>query len=333
MRHLVFLLMTAVLFVHCKEITTTTRVHADGSCDRTVVVQSSSKNPSGSAFPIPRDSSWSITVTPDSTDSSRYAYTARKSFKTVEALNEKESPLQVQRQVSLQRRFRWFSTDLTYHEQYKAYSPFHLIPISNYLSDAELKEWQAAPDSIKTFDKKMDAWVMDNLLEIFYRKLYRAADSLQQKDVVQALPLHKTALLKALQDNDQETDGKAVIKTCEQVLGVQSLSALQASADSILAGLNPIIEFTGEVESNEYTNVVIMPGVVIAGNAATLLGREARWTLKAKQFYLQDYHMWVTSRVQHRWALVVTIGLALILAAALILPPALRYWHSLQRRT
>ena len=333
MRHFVFLLMMAVLFVHCKEITTTTRVHADGSCDRTVVVQSSSKNPSGSAFPIPRDSSWSITVIPDSTGSSRYAYTARKSFKTVEALNEKELPLQVHRQVSLQRRFRWFSTDLTYRERYKAYSPFHLIPISRYLSDAELKEWQEAPDSIKTFDKKMDDWVMDNLLEMFYRKLYRAADSLQRKDVVQALPLHKTALLKALQDNDQETDGNAVIKTCEQVLGVQSLSSLQATADSILAELNPIIEFAGEVESNAYTNVVIMPGTLIAGNSATLQGCEARWTVKARQFYLQDYNMWVTSRVQNRWALTVTIGLALILAAGLILPPALRYWHSLQRRT
>ena len=93
MRHFVFLLMMAVLFVHCKEITTTTRVHADGSCDRTVVVQSSSKNPSGSAFPIPRDSSWSITVLPDSTRISRYVYTARKYFKTIASHNEKEIPL------------------------------------------------------------------------------------------------------------------------------------------------------------------------------------------------------------------------------------------------
>jgi hypothetical protein len=334
MKKRALLILLPALFMQCKEITTTTRVHADGSCDRTVVVNSSSQDPSDSAFPVPGDRSWSISVEKDKKDSSHYIYTATKSFKQVEELNNKESDRKVQRHVSLQRRFRWFSTDLTYNEWYRAYSPYHLVPVSNYLSDSQIKEWLEAPDSVKTFDKQLDEWAMANLLELCYQKLYRAADSLQRTDVVQAMPRHKTALLQALHDDeDQESTAESIIRLCEKVLGVASMAQFKAPVDSILASLNPIIEFTGDVENSDYGNAVIMPGVVIATNANQLEGSEARWTFKAKRFFLQDYHMWVTSRVQNRWAVAVTVVLALLLFAGLVLPTAYRLWAGRNQRT
>jgi hypothetical protein len=141
------------------------------------------------------------------------------------------------------------------------------------------------------------------------------------------MPRHKTALLQALHDDDEkESNSESVIRICERVLGVASMAQFKAPVDSILAGLNPILEFTSDVESNDYRNEVVMPGVVIATNANKLEGSEARWTIKARQFFLQDYHMWVTSRVKNRWAYIVTVVFGLFLFVGLVLPKAYRLW-------
>ena len=73
----------------------------------------------------------------------------------------------------------------------------------------------------------------------------------------------------------------------------------------------------GERADAEYTNAVVMPGLILDTNAGEVKGTTVTWKFSADQFCLRDYDMWVESRVMNVWAVVLTGVLVLGLVGVL----------------
>ena len=69
---------------------------------------------------------------------------------------------------------------------------------------------------------------------------------------------------------------------------------------------------------NDYTNEVIMPGLILDTNAKDVEGNSVQWKFDYNRFLWEDYTMWVESRVVNRWAMILTGILCMILVAGLI---------------
>jgi hypothetical protein len=68
----------------------------------------------------------------------------------------------------------------------------------------------------------------------------------------------------------------------------------------------------------DYTNTVVMPGIVLDTNADEVKGTTVSWRFSANQFMLGDYTMWVESRVMNTWAVILTGITALGLTGVLV---------------
>ena len=71
----IFITIMLIWITGCKEITTTTTIHPDGSCDRIVEVEGDSSDVVDySYFPVPKGDSWTVTQKRDLESDSDYKY-------------------------------------------------------------------------------------------------------------------------------------------------------------------------------------------------------------------------------------------------------------------
>jgi len=317
-----------LLLTQCREITTTTKIDRDGSCERTIEVAYKDDDLAKSAFPIPMDSTWKSERFRDRKDSSRTVYRAQKRFESFQDLTREyaakpDSLLRVHLDLQLQKKFRWFYTFFEYREVYKAYNPFHYAPISDYMTPEEWQRYVSEKDTTG-LKKKYDDWSERSLMEEIFQPMKSAAKALNIPGLPDTLlERKKQALFTAFKVSDAEPKTDEVLRVCEQVLG-KPVWQLRAAVDRALIDLNKKMEYASDVESNSYVNKVMMPGLLISSNAPQLQGNTAMWEIHEKEFCINDFIMQAESRVVNLWAVAVTALAALVSLAAW----AVMFWRS-----
>jgi len=305
----------------CREIVTTTVIHQDGSCVRTVRVTSSSQEMSSSAFPVPTDSSWEITTTKSRSDSSRFVYTATKSFTNVEDLAAEYLPkdssrLHLDIQITLQKNFQWFFTYFTYTESYKKTFPFNKVPISSYITPEELDAYLNNQDSTGLKDK-ISEYETRSIYEEFYQGLLGAIKTHPAPGIDSLLVIRKKEQLYQTLLNSEDADSSnefadTFIPQTAQVLGASLPQFVRDTLRTITKHIETKLDFFGDINANSYHNILVMPGTVLRANADSTSGDTITWNLDGKEFSYQDYSMWAESRVTN-WGTVIIAALIVML--------------------
>ncbi|HJX71954.1 MAG TPA: hypothetical protein VJ346_08380 [Bacteroidales bacterium] len=151
------ILKTGILFTmlmlmnSCLEYEITTQVYPDGRIERYFKVHGDyDMILESSSIRLPDDSTWEIKTWWELADNSKskpdsnYVFTARKIFKNEKELNKelKNAPdiyNQINIQVDVKRKFRWFFTFIKYKEIYQKYFPYNYFPSKDFLTDEEVR--------------------------------------------------------------------------------------------------------------------------------------------------------------------------------------------------
>jgi hypothetical protein len=313
-----FVLAALLIFVmSCREISVTTKVFPNGSCERIVAVKGDSSGIADAYFPIPHDSSWKIVGTRTGQDH-KYLYSATKTFRTVRDLNQEfqapaDSVLQVNCVVDLQKRFRWFYTFIKYQETYKAYNPFKLVPLSDYFTPDEIQRHLAGVDTTEVEKKKGDKWQESAIFEEYYQALLNGAKSLNDPALTPGIiASHKDSLIAAFVDSviGDNSSADRALRAAERVLHTKTVWQLTKPFEKVAHKM----DFVQDMMTDSYTNTVVMPGLITDTNAEKIEGSQVSWNTDGDHFYLSDFEMWVESRVVNKWAIVMT-GVVLVLFA------------------
>jgi hypothetical protein len=307
----------------CLEIKVKTTVHPDGSCERVETVTAGAPELPEAAFPLPTDSSWETGWTKHDNKENDYLYTAAKRFESPEALAREFSHItadSTKLRISpvIEKRFRWFFTYLTYKETYHVFCPFTLVPASRVLSEGEIRRISAGEEN-DTLKKKLDEWRWRNMYEGFHRALLEGARRLDDPTLSpDSIARRKEELLQVLQ---RDTTTKDDLDRTLVLIGhfFRSNAVLRLRPELRVAWDEAEDMMKREQSANgDYTNTVIMPGMVLDTNADEVKGTTVSWKFSADQFLLRDYPMWVESRVMNIWAVILTGIVAIGLTSVLV---------------
>ena len=118
--------------------------------------------------------------------------------------------------------------------------------------------------------------------------------------------------------NDEDWEVIKVLQIFEKSLQNPSVWKLKPKMTGVVDELNRKQDLVFETHFTDLTNSVIMPGLIIATNAETIEGNRVTWDIAGRYFLWRDYEMWVESRVVNVWAIWVSIGLVLFIAALMV---------------
>ncbi len=325
--------------------------------DSADIFDGSLKIPADSSWNI--STKWESVVKNDSSVERKYVYTARKHFANVRALNKEiytDSSYidKVNIRAAFEKRFRWFYTFITYRETYLMYFPFREIPVNNYLSDLELGVLMDSDEKNYVFDPvkndfvrvdeknmipkltkqdsaemkkreneisdKFDKWQAASIIEDYFRILLTtvnndttsitSSDSLKwAKDSLTNVFFHSNL---NVQTSEELTD------ILSRITHNSHITQLYDQHKSNFNGFDYKLKYT-DFFSDDYTNEVIMPGLLINTNAKTVEGNKVTWEFDALRFYATNFEMIAESRIVNRWAIVVSGIVAAVLFVLLIL--------------
>lgn len=312
----------------CLEVGVKTTVNADGSSERAVHVTRDKQELPEAAFPLPADSSWSVTWRPAGEKKQGFEFTAVKRFATPEDLaaeyaSRPDTALFGLR-VSLERRFEWFYTYLHYRETYSIRNPFRQLPLESYLTAAEAEKVRSGMQLDDSLGRKLGDWVELSALEEFLHDLAAAATLQGLTDVAGGLEARRDDIRALVRDNELKgvEDG---MQRLSGLLGMPAVMELLPAARESWKRIEVTMERL-QTADGTYRNSVTMPGLILETNSASVEGATASWEVDAKRLIAGEYSMSATSRVVNVWAFVVTAVLGLGLLATIIL-------RALRRRT
>ncbi len=324
-------LSVIIFFTGCDEVETTTKVHKDGSCTRSVVLDSSDVEKS--PYPLPVSAGWDIQYT--KSENNHVMYNASRHFKSIEALaHDLEKSAGNGSKISimpkLEKRFRWFYTYYRYSEDYNNISSRFLITKEEYFTPEEIKLLSNSSDSTKTdkkLDDKFDEWITSNFFESFYRQLRQVVEDLGDPDFSPGLleskkealyqVFYKDELISLDDEQTTLTDKDMVILS--ETLGTRVVYQIRNELDHIIAGLMRELEWLAAVQLTDFNQIVVMPGLIIDTNAKTIEGSKLTWDVDNSVLFFSDYQMWVESRVVNRGVIVGTLLFVLLLGTMLII--------------
>ena len=305
----------------CREsYTVVTSLLADGSCDRVVTVTSDSGKVPDVAFPLPNDSSWEISWKAPAQKREKYVFTARKHFAHFDSLQQEYARMgdtnKIRITVTVERKFRWFYTYFTYNEKYAAFNPFRFLPLSQFMTEDEIRRYLAG-EKIDSLKKKREAWEERNMFEEYYRGLVEAARTLNDPSLPLSLIESKKEDLFTELTSSKSDD---VAKETAAVLGAPVVQTLSKELKALVDGIMHKFEIASRADG-DYVSTVVMPGTILETNAEEVKGNSAVWRFAGEHLGIADVEMRVESRSVNIWALLVT---GLVVVVLIVLPVALR---------
>jgi hypothetical protein len=375
-RFLVSIMLFVALATGCKEYlkyTITTRIRPNGSIERTLLIEGGDStllkgdysSVMKGSLPVPHDTTWDITTgrdirsAPDTTLDTIYYYKAVKVFHDDDALNRelnRDTLMEnnVTRQVKVEKRFRWFNTFYRYAETYKQIFPFVRIPVTDYLSEVELKLYHANDDEIyyspetnelllgkdtlkrnalsktdsinmkkirDSIEKKYEEWLFASIFEDFFEVIKEALD---KSGTMKPEDTEKTresfyALYKTNPDSifDYDSCDFPMLRLASTFYKVDTGILHQANRKNLDAFNAKLLIFLGSDVGESFTNLAIMPGVIISSNSTKINGNTASWEFDSDEFNERDYTLLVESKKANKGPVIVTGALVLMLLLGL----------------
>jgi hypothetical protein len=310
----IFLLFS---FISCKEYKITTTINEDGSILREVVFIGDSSYIFSSPFPIPLDTTWSISKVKERTDKS--IYSALKLFNNSEELNQfysEQDSTMIRIEIQTEKRFRWFYTYHRYKEVYYNFNSFKSKPIESYLTDEELENYMIGLVDEKLNDK-IESWKEEMLFEEFYRRVRKIVIARN----IAELPLSlfdskKEEMHEGLLSSDSTDE---IILKLKDILETDKVELIREDIEKIIDSVENKVELMMSA-GGKYTNIVNLPGLLLETNANYIEGNIVKWEFDADRFIVTDLEMYAESRTVNNWAFIVTIAGAVIILMIILYP-------------
>lgn len=333
-----FLLL--LLLEGCLDITTTTRLHLDGSLTRSVFLEGDLSDIQLGSRLLAIDSTWAKVT--DTTASGNQRVTATREFKSSEEATRALSGIPTKKigiALNVEKRFRWFTTTYRYEETWRKLNPFDRVPMSNYLSKREIEMFLAAKsgkDSTdtpgdqlakKAAEERANEWTRRNAFEEYFNRILDGAKAVNDPslpvDTIRAAKDRIYKRISELMDSDKMKNDDSVCQVFAAELANPNIKrAFQASAGA-LAQIKETMEFLLESGRPRYSVSAVVPGLITSTNAQTIEGNKVSWRDFGETFvYFADYTMWVESTVANWWAIVgtgvVIVGIGVVMVIGLV---------------
>lgn len=332
------IIMLLLAFSACREITVTTKVNPDGTFTRIITVTGKdSSEVAKPDLPFPIDETWARLSSQDTIDSTIYIVTYTKTFRNSSELNQEiasdtGSYRKLEREVSVNRRFGFFYSYLTFREVYKSINPFTSLDYREYLTEEDIHLYSGvkipvtAADSVRQneFQEKAEAFLLasataevESILQNGIKKLNNPL--LNPGDIL----IYHDSLYNKMEDwNFKEADD--FIDCYSEWSGNEAFSLLHDLEPPLfedfvkkIAVLDTIALIAG------YTEVVEMPGLITSTNSTMLNGNQVRWEFQVMSVMISDFEMHAESRVINYWAFILT-GIVLLALVVLLVIKAVR---------
>lgn len=333
-----FLGILIFLMVSCEDFTVTTEIFPDGSCEREFVVFSESRFIFDGPFIIPKNDSWETKEERDTDDKKKIKYTAKKKYATVAELNENLQTLQtkpyyIQTPIRLEKRHHWFFTYFTYIEVYQDLFPFKSIPISSvfapedlsilmdFIRNEEEAEENYPAETLENMENKFMDFLIRAVYEDFFNLLLREAKRPENKEFnVERIIQDKDQILQIFLKNLDEIEENSdhILKIFENYYQDVSIWKLKEQNEAAFKEFDYKLNIIDEMIGDKFLNKVKMPGLITSTNALSIEGSTAIWEFEADSFFLQDFDMFVESRMVNWLAAGITIGMFIAFLFSLI---------------
>ncbi len=172
------IILTAVIFLlllfgACREVTVTTKVNPDGTFTRIITVTGDSADVFSADLPFPVDETWARAFSKDTADSAKYMQTYTKSYRNSDELNteiksDTGSYKNMERNVSVIKKFRFFFSYLTFKEVYKSANPFTSLDYREYLTEEDIQWYTGLKVPVTPADSARRNEAEDSVALFFY---------------------------------------------------------------------------------------------------------------------------------------------------------------------
>jgi hypothetical protein len=343
---IIILIVMILLTMGCEDTTTTTEVFPDGSCKRIVVVKSNTDEIFNDAFPVPKDPFWTVKEKWKKTgrkkiiSAKEYTYTAEKVFSDVSDLNREFSlpdkegdSAKIDIRVKLEKHFDGFFITFHYREIYRQFFPFKGVPLSEYFTPYELKilkfhignakksEEIHLGGTLEELEDKFEAWMARSLFEEFYRNMVEAAERFKDPHLTPGfIASHKEELFAVISDDESGLFDRSpvvprILKEFGEILQYPGLIKLREFNKQGFDRFEEKWQSFDGLIGDEYTNIVIMPGLITDTNSQRITGNKVEWEFNGLEFLFGDHEMWVKSRMVNWWM----VGIAILVVFLAVL--------------
>lgn len=333
------LVLLSVMSCDEPETVVTDIVHTDGSVTRKIEMRNNEDKFKVSDLQVPFDSTWVIRDSIEISDKgdTTWVKRAEKTFVNVAELNltyknDSGANREVSRSAHFSRKFRWFNTEFRFSEKIDKTMEFG-YPVSDFLDSEELHFYYApdkfqeeklhSADSLRykalkdSINKKTDRWAMKNLIDEWVGEF---ALLMHGKDTgilsADSLRLHENEFVRLAEANEDKLDSlwtNGII--LRELIGDENANKYKTEADSAIdiAADKLWINFKG------YSVKMIMPGKLTGTNGYIDSSKVLVWPVKSDFFMTEPYEMWAESKIQNRWAWIVSgVFLLFVITGVLI---------------
>ncbi len=324
-----FMAFAASLMMSCTNpMTFETKVHEDGSLDKTVVLEKTdSARIQNNIFSINEQAGWSVNIQelpPDKTEDKRkkeFKIQFQKHFSNVEEMNkvlDKPSDAQFQINSKFEKKFRWFYTYIRYSETFRPVNRFKMVLPGDYFNREDNAFLDRLPAEGKAISKA-DSLYLQLLNEKISDHFAAMGIFTEQYSIMEEV-IKRNGLgnnwLDTLQKNQEFIYNHIDKMKGDPHFGEKIADSLKiplhkpkSSRDfaDLSANLNNRIDFMSFARDGKYQNVIDMPWKVVGSNADSVSGTKLYWHPLVTKFIYRDYEMFAESRKLNLWACLLSV--------------------------
>jgi hypothetical protein len=333
--HNIFLgiiILAMLVLSACREVTITTKVNSDGSFTRIMTVTGDSADVFNTDLPFPVDGTWSAVSSKDTADSTKYMRIYTKSFRNIaefnaELKNTTGDYKNLDREVSITKKFRFFFSYLTFREVYKCVNPFRMLDYHDYLTEDDIRLYTGTMTPATAADSTVKDKALDKAMNFLIESATFEAETIVKNGIKQLgnpalnsidLSMYHDSINYLITKSDQD-------KTPDIIDSYQRWSGNEAF--SLLHGIKPPLfdDFQKKIavmdtilKAEGYTEDVEMPGLITGTNSTMLKGNHVSWDFQVVNIMVNDFEMYAESRVINYWAFVLAGLVMLALVVVLV---------------
>ena len=326
------LIIAAVIFGGCREISVETIINSDGSFTRVITISGDSSDVIKKNLPYPIDDSWTSSFEKDSTESDKFIQKYTKNFENDIQLNKEiENDTswwkRIKRSIDISKNSGFFYSYITYNETIDAANPFINVDYKDYLSTSDML-WltgkRLALNSADSVLLKNAEDKAENYLKVAYTD--EIIELLKEGIIEIGNPSIKVDLVEQFRDSiETKVDSWSYDSLSEfvdyfsKLTGEEEIKKINQLKASEIKKFDLGIELLYKVfEMEDYTVVVVAPGLLTNTNSPSIVGNHVKWQVGTMSFLFEDYTMMVESRVVNYWRFVLTGVILVILAIVLL---------------
>jgi hypothetical protein len=332
------ILMLLLVFSACREVTVTTKVNPDGTFTRIITVTGDSSDVFKTNLPFPIDETWAQMSSKDTSDSTKYIMTYTRTYRNSNELNKEiksdtGSYRNLERNISVTKKFRFFFSYLTFKEVYKSINPFTNLDYHEYLSEEDIRWYSGLKIPVTPVDSILKKDAEDKVLAFLAASATSEVESIIRNGIKRLdnpllnsvdISVYHDSLFKKIEGFDFKGENDFA-EYYSKWSGNEAFSLLNDMKPPILEDFTKKIDMVEAIfELEGYTEEVEMPGLITGTNSAMLKGNQVRWEFQPMAVIVSDFEMYAESRVINYWAFV----LAGIILLALVVLLVIKGWSA-----